>query len=247
MHISLAAEELFTIFGIPITNALFTSWIVVVILIALALLIKKSMAVIPSGIQNVTEALFEGMLSISDSVTGARKQSEKFFPFVATIFFFVLFGNYFGLLPGIGTIGLDIIKHGEHEFVPIFRPINADLNTTLALAIVSVLATQVVGIMAVGAVKYSKKFFNINKNPVFTFVGILELISEFAKFISFSFRLFGNVFAGEVLLVVVAFLVPYVAPLPFFFLELFVGFIQAFVFALLTLVFFKVATLAEEH
>ncbi|MFA6511551.1 MAG: F0F1 ATP synthase subunit A [Patescibacteria group bacterium] len=247
MHISLAAEELFTIFGVHVTNALFTSWIVVVILIVVAFLIKRGMATIPTGIQNVTEAFFEGMLSIADSVTGSRKQSEQFFPIVATLFFFILFGNYFGLLPGIGTIGLEVVEHGEHVFVPIFRPINADLNTTLALAIVAVLATQVVGIMAVGGWKYAKKFFNPSKNPVNTFVGILELISEFAKFISFSFRLFGNVFAGEVLLVVVAFLVPYIAPLPFFFLELFVGFIQAFVFALLTLVFFKVATLAEAH
>lgn len=247
MHISLAAEELFTLFGIPITNALITSWIVVALLIVLALVLSRNMQKIPSGIQNVTEAMFEGMLSIADSVTGDRKESEKFFPFVATIFLFILFGNYFGLLPGVGTIGLNVVEHGEREFLPLFRPINADLNTTLALAIVAVLATQVVGIMAIGAVKYSKKFFTISKNPVNTFMGILELISEFAKFISFSFRLFGNIFAGEVLLVVVSFIMPYIAPLPFFFLELFVGFIQAFVFALLTLVFFKVATLAESH
>ena len=116
---------------------------------------------------------------------------------------------------------------------------------TLALAIISVVATQIFGIALIGAVKYSRRFFNF-KNPIFTFVGILELFSEVAKLISFSFRLFGNVFAGEVLLVVIAGLIPYVVPLPFYFLEIFVGFIQAFVFAILTLVFLKVATV-ESH
>lgn len=247
MHITLAAEELFSIGGFPVTNALLTSWIVMLLLIVLAVVLKRNMQTIPGGLQNVTESLFEGMLSIADSVTGDREQSKRFFPITATIFFFVLFGNYFGLLPGVGTIGLEGLKHGREIFIPIFRPMNSDLNTTLALAIVSVVATQVIGIVTIGAWKYGKKFINPSKNPVNTFVGFLELISEFAKFISFSFRLFGNMFAGEVLLVVVSFLIPYFAPLPFFFLELFVGFIQAFVFALLTLVFFKVATLGEAH
>ncbi|MCK4525128.1 MAG: F0F1 ATP synthase subunit A, partial [Candidatus Andersenbacteria bacterium] len=121
---------------------------------------------------------------------------------------------------------------------------NSDLNTTLALAIVSVLATQIFGIIALGVFKYGKKFINFS-SPITFFVGILELVSEVAKMVSFSFRLFGNVFAGEVLLVVIMTLAPFIAPLPFFGLELFVGFVQALVFAMLTLVFLKMAVTAH--
>jgi F-type H+-transporting ATPase subunit a len=128
--------------------------------------------------------------------------------------------------------------------VPLLRGANADLNTTLALAVIAVIAIQVLGVSAIGAIKYAKKFFNFS-NPINAFVGFLELISEFSKLISFSFRLFGNIFAGEVLLMVIAFLVPYIAPLPFFFLELFVGIVQALVFMMLTLVFIKGATMSE--
>lgn len=126
---------------------------------------------------------------------------------------------------------------------PLLRPGSADLNSTLALALVSVIATQFIGYHYL-KFSYFKKFFNFS-NPVMFFVGILELISEFAKIISFAFRLFGNIFAGEVLLVVLAFLVPLIIPMPFYGLELFIGFIQALVFAMLTLVFFNMAT--ESH
>lgn len=135
----------------------------------------------------------------------------------------------------------------EHEtkFIPIFRAATADLNTTIALALISVLATQVIGVKYLG-LSYFKKFFNF-KNPIFAFVGILELISEIAKVISFAFRLFGNIFAGEVLLVVIAFLLPILAPVPFLGLELFVGVIQALVFTMLSLVFMSMATHAHEE
>lgn len=133
----------------------------------------------------------------------------------------------------------------ETKFIPIFRAATADLNTTIALALISVLATQVIGVKYLG-LSYFKKFFNF-KNPIFTFVGILELISEIAKIISFAFRLFGNIFAGEVLLVVIAFLLPILAPVPFLGLELFVGVIQALVFTMLSLVFMSMATHAHEE
>lgn len=138
------------------------------------------------------------------------------------------------------------IKEGhETKFIPIFRAATADLNTTIALALISVLATQVIGVKYLG-LSYFKKFFNF-KNPIFAFVGILELISEIAKIISFAFRLFGNIFAGEVLLVVIAFLLPILAPVPFLGLELFVGVIQALVFTMLSLVFMSMATHAHEE
>jgi len=127
--------------------------------------------------------------------------------------------------------------HGKEVFVPLFRSTNSDLNNTLALAIVSVASVQFFGIITIGFFKYAGKFFvSPFKKPygVGTFVGLLELVSEFSKMISFSFRLFGNIFAGEVLLVVVSMIIPYIVPLPFMFLELFVGFIQALVFSMLS-------------
>lgn len=149
-----------------------------------------------------------------------------------------------------GEVEETVKDHGTSEhvkYVPVFRPGTADLNTTLALAIVSIFVTQIFGIKYL-SLGYFKKFINFS-NPIMFFVGILELISEFAKIISFAFRLFGNIFAGEVLLVVLAFLVPVVVPMPFYGLELFVGFIQALVFAMLSLVFFNMATQShgDEH
>jgi F-type H+-transporting ATPase subunit a len=176
-----------------------------------------------------------------ESVLGSRRHAEKYLPLVATIFLFILFSNWLGLLPGVGSF----IIHEDGGRVPLLRSPASDLNFTLALAITAVLAVNVLGVAALGAAKHGKKFFNFS-NPIAFFVGILELISEFARMISFSFRLFGNVFAGEVLLVIMAFLVPYLIPLPFLFLELFVGFIQAFIFAMLTLVF-TAAAVAEGH
>lgn len=138
-------------------------------------------------------------------------------------------------------------EHKSGKFTPLFRSGSADLNMTIALALISVIVTQIVGFKALG-IGYLKKFFNF-KNPIAFFVGILELISEFAKIISFSFRLFGNMFAGEVLLAVMLMLVPYFAPIPFYGLEVFVAVVQAFVFAMLTLVFIKLAMMPhrEEH
>jgi len=135
-------------------------------------------------------------------------------------------------------------SHGS-KFTPLLRGATADLNMTLALAIVAVIAIQVYGFMALGG-GYSKRFINIS-NPIMFFVGFLEIISDLSKIISFAFRLFGNIFAGEVLLTVIAFLMPFIAPMPFYVLELFVGFIQAIVFSMLTSVFVNVAMTHEEH
>lgn len=246
MNISLAAEPIFHIGGFPVTNTLLASWFAMAILILLSRALSRRIREKPKGIQNVVEAVVDQMLKLMDSVTGDRQQSRKFFPIVATIFFFVMTANWLGLLPGFGTVGIKEVHDGKNVILPFLRSTNSDLNMTLALAAVSVIATQIFGIMLIGAAKFSKRYFNFGRNPIMTGVGFLELFGEVAKLVSFSFRLFGNVFAGEVLLVVIASLVPFVVPLPFYFLELFVGFIQAFVFAILTLVFFKVATL-ETH
>ena len=241
VHISLKAEEIFRLGGLSITNTLLVSVVAAVILAVIAILSRRSIRIIPGMLQNVIEFVIEELLQLMDSVLGERKKSEKYLPLVATIFVFILFSNWLGLMPGIGSIGLQ-----EHkEFVPLFRSPASDLNFTLALALITVLGINILGLIAVGARPHLSKFFNF-KSPVGFFIGILELVSEFAKIVSFSFRLFGNVFAGEVLLIVAAFLIPYVIPLPFLFLELFVGFIQAFIFAMLALVFTAIATSEEE-
>lgn len=248
MTISLAAEPIARIGSFPITNSLLVSWAVVLTLLALARLATRTVSLVPRGLQNAAEAAFEGMLEYCDAVTGDRKESLRFFPIAASIFFFILFANWMGLLPGFGSIGTWVTHEGQRELVPFFRGASADLNFTLALAIVSVLISQVYGMASVGPLTYWGKFFVAPwKRPygIGTFVGALELVSEFAKVISFSFRLFGNVFAGEVLLLVMASLAPFLAPVPFLFLEIFVGLVQATVFAMLSLVFFKIAT--ETH
>lgn len=243
MHITLAAEKIVEIGGFPITNTLLASWISVAVLLLVTLRLKvRGVRAVPRGLQNVLELVFETWLGLMDGVTQSRKQSIRFFPWIVTIFLFVVTSNWLGIFPGFGTIGLNELEHGEKIFVPFLRTVNSDLNTTLALAIISVIATQVFGILAIGVFKYWKRFVNF-KNPI---IGLLEFIDQLAVVVSFSFRLFGNIFAGEVLLVIISSLIPYVVPLPFYFLELFVGLVQAFIFAVLTLVFFKVATL-EQH
>ena len=209
-------------------------------LILTALIINKNSKLIPSGLQNFFEKIIEAMYDLCVSVAG--KKALVFFPLVFTFFIFILLSNWLGLLPGVGSIGF--YEHGK--LVPYLRAATSDLNTTIAFALISMFCVQYYGIKTL-KLSYLKKFFNF-KSPIYFFVGILELLSDFSKIITFSFRLFGNIFAGEVLLMVMAFLVPVVGTLPFFGLEIFVGFIQALVFSMLTLVFLNVATVShDEH
>lgn len=244
MNISLAAEPIFHIGTFPVTNTLLVSWAIMLFLFLVVFLVRRNLRDVPRGIQNVTEAAIEALLKFIESITLNRKQAIKFFPLVGTIFFFVLLSNWVEIVPGLGTIGLREVHEGKETIVPFIRSSSADLNVTLAIASITMITVQIFGIGAMGAAKYAHKFFNF-KSPIDFFVGILELVSEFAKIVSFSFRLFGNIFAGEVLLTVVLFLVPYVVPLPFLFLEIFVGLVQALVFSMLAIVFLKMAT--EEH
>ena len=177
------------------------------------------------------------------------------------MFFFILISNWLGLLPGIGSIGVYKVHEGVQEFIPIFRGANADLNMTLAMAVTAVIASHFLGIITIGFLKYANKFIKLgdlwhavkSRKPVNIliaivefFVGLIEVFSEIAKMVSLSLRLFGNVFAGEVLLTVMASLVAFIVPLPFMALELLVGLIQATVFAMLTLVYLSIAT-TEVH
>jgi len=286
MHVSITAEKLSGIGELPITNSLLTTWVVLAVIALFALIFKLRMKQQPKGMQNVVEAAVEGFLEVVEGVAESKDLTRKFFAPVVTIFLFVLFNNWFGLIPGVGSIGVthaeavemhqeetveeanvfestekfaDTSPSAEHEtveshaeesahseeahsmFTPIFRAGSADLSFTLSLAIIAVIMVQIMGIRELGGWGYFKRFLNFH-SPIHFFVGLLEIISEFSKMISFSFRLFGNVFAGEVLLAVIISLAPYIAPMPFYGLEVFVGLVQALVFAMLTLVFFRMAT-----
>ena len=240
LNIEIAAEKLFEFFGLPITNTLLMGWAVVALLGGAGFFIFKKISPVPSLLQNIFELVVEKFLDAMGEMFGSRENAEKYFPIVATIFLFILASNWLGIFPGIGSVGLYEARGEKAVFVPLFRSAASDLNFTLALAISTVVLINVFGVAALGFRKHLNRFFSI-KNPIDFFVGILEFISEIAKMISFAFRLFGNVFAGEVLLVITAFLVPYFVPVPFLALEIFVGFIQALVFAMLTMVFISIA------
>lgn len=248
MEISLAAEKIGHIGNFSVTNSMVLSWIASIVLFVIALLATRNMKLVPAGIQNVFEIIIEFLWNLFNDVFGDEKSTKKYFSLLATFFLFILANNWLGTLPGVGSVGINEIEHGQNVFVPLFRPGNADLNHTLALALISVISIQIFGIIAIGFFKYAGKFISF-KNPIGFFIGILELIGETVKILSFSFRLFGNIFAGEVLLTVIATLIPYFVPIPFSILELFVGLVQALVFTMLTLVFIKIATTPhhEEH
>ncbi|MBI5152598.1 F0F1 ATP synthase subunit A [Candidatus Peregrinibacteria bacterium] len=246
---TIASETITHIGSFELRNTMLTAWLVIVlILIGSLLYYRKSKKLVPSGWQNLVEMFVGGIADFFESVTGDAKQAKRFMPICATIFIYVLIANVLGVFPGFGTIGIWEEHAGHTILVPFFRSANSDVNMTLGIACISVIMSQVYGALALGFSYAGKFFVNPLRNPLGTFVGILELVSEFAKVISFTFRLFGNIFAGEMLLVTMAFLLPFIAPLPFYALELFVAFVQALVFSMLTLVFFKIAVTGhEEH
>ena len=241
-EISLKAQEIFSIGNFGVTNSFFLTLVVCAVLIGFSFLMRRKIKEIPGKLQNIVEIAIEGLLNLMDSTLGSKEKAERYFPLVATIFLFILVSNLFGLLPGVGSAW---IEHGGKE-VPLFRSPAADLNFTLAFAVISVIVTNILGMTATGVFSHLGKYFNF-KGPIEFFVGILEIVSEIAKIISLTFRLFGNVFAGEVLLTIICFLAPYFIPLPFMFLEIFVGAIQAFIFAMITLVSLSLHTVEHEH
>ena len=258
---TLYAEPIAHVGSFSITNALFTSWIAVFAIIVIVIAIQKNFKEVPKGIQNFFEIVFEGALSLCDQVTNSRKITEKVFPLAFAIFFFVLINNWLGILP-LGGFGLLEKTEEGLAFIPFIRSGTADVNATLALAVMSVVGANIFGIVSIGLWKSFNKYVNlkalgsiaikIRKDPVVLivapvtfFVGVLELIGEFAKIASLSFRLFGNVFAGEVLLLSMSAIIAYGLPVPFLFLEIFVGVIQAFIFSILVLVYFTIAS--QDH
>jgi len=299
-HIAIKAETLTSLGPFNLTNTIMTSWIVVITMVVMVYVGTRRRDLVPRGVQNFFEATLEAFYSLVVSVAG-EKNGRRFFPVVATIFFFVLVSNWLSLFPVFNVIGL--VEEKEHGFVmeqadvgplpvgwvalsspsklsgdtideddpnaehdaksarkdgklvgqliPLFRGPNTDLNTPLALAIASAIAVESWGIASLG-IGYGRKFFNLGSllrgltrlNPgmvgrgiIDAFVGMLELVSETVRLISFTFRLFGNMFAGEVVILMFTFLTPLIVTIVFYGLELFVGIIQAFIFATLTLVF----------
>ncbi|MCD6550310.1 F0F1 ATP synthase subunit A [bacterium] len=237
LHITFYPEYVARIGSFMVSNTLFCSWITSILLVFLAFLAKKRLKKIPSSIslQNIFEALFEWMLKFINSITGSPKLTKRVFPLIMTFFLFIVCANFLGIIPGfLGAFFVNV----NGKSVSLFRSPNSDWNTTLALAIISVFSIQWFGVKMLGFKNYLKRFFNF-ANPVRLFLGFFEIISDFTKVLSLSLRLFGNILAGEILLIAVAFFVPYFIPLPFMILELFVGVIQAFIFATLSLVFIK--------
>ncbi len=245
MHISLVPETLFHIGILPVTNTLLTSWVVVAALALFAVLFQATMRRSPHKFQNLVEFSAEKLSDFMESVAGDRAKARKFFVFVATLFIFVLLSNWAGVLPGMGSIGFHTVEEGKEVFVPIFRSVYADLNMTLSLAILVVFVSHILGFLTVG-VRHLGNFFTL-RDFGSSFSGILEAIGEVSKIISLGFRLFGNIFAGEVLLVIIGSLLPYIAPVPFLGLELFVGLIQALIFATLAMLSFATWTKAHAH
>ena len=241
-EISLKAQELFNIGGLGITNSFLLTLVVSLLLISGAFIISRKINIIPGKLQGAVEMGAESLLGVMESVLGSMEKAQKYFPLVATIFIFILVSNLLGIFPGVGSF----ILQEEGKEISLFRSPASDLNFTLAFAVISVLVTNILGMVSVGIFPHIGKFLNFT-NPINFFVGILELVSEFVKVISLSFRLFGNVFAGEVLLTIIFFLAPYFMPLPFLFLELFIGIIQAFIFAMITLVSISLHTVMHKH
>ncbi len=258
----LPAEVVFHLLGFPITNSIITAWLSIVVLVGISYAVTRRLKLIPTRLQSLLESALGWLLNFCQEVAG-EENGRRFFPIIATIFLFVITNAWLSLLPGFGSI---LITNAEGETVHLLRGANTDINMPLALALISFVFVEYWGIRSLGGLRYLRKFVNVGQffrslgqlargklraglSGLFTgiidiFVGVLETMSELIRIVSFTFRLFGNMTAGEILLLIVAFLVPWVLALPFYGLELLVGFVQALIFGGLTLVF---ATLAVTH
>jgi len=252
IHVSLKAEELIDLGFIQITNSMISMWIVMGIIILFVFLGTRKVKMVPSGFQNFFEFIVESLFNYFDAVFQDRKKTKKYFSLLASFFLLIIFSNWIGVLMELVPIKINL---GGHEVVHLFRSANTDLNTTLSLALISVSLIQIFGVWSLGFKGYIGKFINFT-SPINFFVGILELVSEMIKIVTLSFRLFGNIFGGGVILLVITELasklevygkdlILFGVPAPFYALEIFVGFIQALVFTTLSLIFIKMAT--DEH
>lgn len=262
-HVQLPAETVFHLFGFPIANSVIAAWVTIVVLVVFSFVVTRRMRIIPGRLQAAFEFLIGWVYDLCVSVAG-EENGRRFFPVVTTIFLFVGFNAWLALLPGYGSIWANTAEGHVH----IFRPANTDINMPLALACVTFFYVEFVGLKTLGT-GYIKKFFNLSEigrafkslskgkigdgmvglfaGFMGLFAGFLEAIGELIRIISLTFRLFGNMTAGEILLLVAMFLVPWLFALPFYGLELLIGFIQALIFAGLTLIFATVAVSPHEE
>ncbi|NMB40257.1 MAG: F0F1 ATP synthase subunit A [Parcubacteria group bacterium] len=228
----LFGEKLFSFLGIDFTNTFILAILCALLLIVFFLIGFKKKEIIPGKTQNFFEFILESLFGLFDSMSGDRKKTEEIFPLVATLFIFILISNLLEILPGVGVF-------------PFLRSPSSDLHFTLAIAIFSMGFIHFLTIKKLGGIKYLKKFIVLN-NPIMFFVGMLEAMGEFTKTLSLGIRLFGNLFAGEILLIVISSMISFIVPLPFLGLEIFVGFIQALIFSSLITVFYGFLTTEEE-
>jgi len=228
----LFGEKLFSFLGIDFTNTFILAILCALLLIVFFLIGFKKKEMIPGKTQNFFEFILESLFDLFDSMSGDRKKTEEIFPLVATLFIFILMSNLLEILPGVGVF-------------PFLRSPSSDLHFTLAIAIFSMGFIHFLTIKKLGGIKYLKKFIVLN-NPIMFFVGMLEAMGEFTKTLSLGIRLFGNLFAGEILLIVITSMISFIVPLPFLGLEIFVGFIQALIFSSLITVFYGFLTTEEE-
>lgn len=254
MHIpTLAPEVLLKVGNIPITNTIINTWLALAIFVVIGLYLRKRITLQPGKLQNGFEFILESLFGFFDQVTGSRAKTLRFLPIVGSVFFFILLSNWLGLLPGTGSITYN------HFFI--LRPANTDMNLTIVMALSAVVISHIYGLITVGFLTHINKFIQIGTliksfkhGPIAIFtaiieigVGLIEIVSEMAKVLSLSLRLFGNIFAGEVLLTVMSSLLAFLLPTPFMFLEILVGLIQAGVFSMLTLVYLTVLTTVPAH
>ncbi len=263
-HIQLPAEGIFHIGGFTVTNTVLASWLTIIVLVVLSWAVTHRIKLIPSRLQSLIEFALEWMLNLCKDVAG-EKNGQRFFPIVTTIFLFVLMNAWLSLLPGFGSI---LIAGTEGESVSLLRGANTDINLPLALALISFVFVEYMGISSHGGLGYMKKFIRMGQlsrgigklfrgnlragfsglfmGAIDIFAGALEGLSEFVRILSFTFRLFGNMTGGEILILTMIFLAPWVVALPFYGLELLVGLVQALIFGALTLVFATIAVTPHE-
>ena len=239
---SFPAEAIFHIGIFKVTNSLINTIFVDFLILIGSLFITKNIRIIPGLFQNVVEITIQSFYEVTQSVSG--ENAKKIFPYLMGFFIFILISNWSGLLPGVSSIGFFETYEGHKKLIPLVRVATSDINTTLGLALVSVIATHIMSIKTLGIADYLSRFFSLN--PINLFIGVLEIISEITKVISLSFRLFGNIFAGEIVLLTTAGIFAYFFPIPFMLLEIIVGLVQALVFGMLTMTFMAVLT-APHH
>ncbi len=243
LHISIKPEVIIHALGISVTNSLLASILLTILFAIICMVFSVKSTDSNSRFAFFIRFVLTKVYDLFESIL--KDKTAVFFPILGAFFVYILLSNWIGLIPGVGSVLIDVVHEGVVEHVPLLRAATADLNTTIALALISVVLIQVYGIKYLGIKKYVGKFITFS-SPIDFFVGVLDIISEFSKILSFAFRLFGNVFAGEVLLAVIAFLIPVLASFPFLMLEIFVGLIQALVFSMLSAVFISMAT-ADHH